>query len=336
MTSIWNMNDPILILFRPFVCLDWCICYVWLLFLCVSSLLHKIGIWYSCCCRSFGSHALLTWTLCSNISSYISFLPLHLIWFISDFNLFRFARKHVIRHFEMQLINQVIAFNVDAVCTFCIDQQPQQQHNVKEATNFVVSRGDLCRRVFVIIIMNCGYGKYWELMSYRQHSSISSHNRKCAIRRHFEIYVRCGLHSIPSIACMSCIYCILNRVWNGRASACCMEICYLWPHLSDQHISTAWQTPPFSTQRDEKQPHIAYETILLCVCSMCSLARCVQWTKSKNGKKRTEDWFSWQPRREHGGHRGEDEVRIKMEKNIYTYTIHLIASAEKFIWETKE
>lgn len=241
---------------------------VWLLLLCVSSLLHKIGIWYSCCCRSFGSHALLTWTLCSNISSYISFLPLHLIWFISDFNLFRFARKHVIRHFEMQLINQVIAFNVDAVCTFCINQQPQ--HNVKEATNFVVSRGDLCRRVFVIIIMNCGYGKYWELMSYRQHSSISSHNRKCAIRRHFEIYVRCGLHSIPSIACMSCIYCILNRVWNGRASACCMEICYLWPHLSDQHISTAWQTPPFSTQRDEKQPHIAYETILLCVFVQCA------------------------------------------------------------------
>lgn len=59
---------------------------------------------------------------------------------------------------------------------------------------------------------------------YRQLLSISSHNRKCAIRRHFEIYVRCGF---VHFAC--------RAIW--------MNAWYLWPHLSDdQHISTAWLT----------------------------------------------------------------------------------------------
>lgn len=173
----------------------------------------------------------------------------------------------------MQLINQVIAFNVDAVCVcvcvgVCLLHRPTSSRGSNELRRFA----QICADVFLLLIwivamenapvceLSC-----IELMSYRQHSSISSHNRKCAIRRHFEIYVRCGLHSIPSIACT------LNRrgcATIQRASACCMEICYLWPHLSDQHVSTAWQTPPFSIQRDEKQPQRIYETILLCICSM--------------------------------------------------------------------
>lgn len=157
--SIWNMNDdPILILFRPFICLDWCVskrccccCFCYRIrFGFFSSFLHKIGIWYSCC-RSFGSHALLTWTLCSNISSlYISFLPLHLIWFISDFNLFRFARKHVIRHFKMQLINQVIAFNVDVLYTILhrpTKIQRQGSNELRFDTHTQEFCADLCRRV---------------------------------------------------------------------------------------------------------------------------------------------------------------------------------------------
>lgn len=201
------------------------------------------------------------------------------------------------------------------LCTFCIDQQRQGSNELRRFDTSVSRR-------FVQTCF-CYYYELWlwkirhsvcmcvrvELMSYRQHSSISSHNRKCAIRRHFEIYVRCGLHSIPSIACMSCIYCILNIVYE-RASErlLCMEICYLWPHLSDQHISTAWQTPPFSTQRDEKQPHLAYETdFIVYICSMCSLAVAMDEIKEWK-KKREKDWFSWLSRREHTV---DTEVKMK-------------------------
>lgn len=188
----------------------------------------------------------------------------------------------------MQLINQVIAFNVDAVCVYIyLLHRPTTTTAQRQGSNELRRFDTSVSRRFVQTCF-CYYYELWlwkilqcvcvwvELMSYRQHSSISSHNRKCAIRRHFEIYVRCGLHSIPSIACMFvCTYCIL--VWivyepaSDRANEWALVV---WKYAI---YGRTWAINIYRQHdrlhrfllKEMRSSHIAYETVSLCVFVQC-------------------------------------------------------------------
>lgn len=107
-----------------------------LFFSLVLHFLHKIGIWYSCC-RSHSVHmhfwhehcVYAIFLLFIHFSLSLSLIQLHLIWFISDFNLFRFHETRLFAIPQMQLINQARKIAFVCVHFASIDWNERQGSN---------------------------------------------------------------------------------------------------------------------------------------------------------------------------------------------------------------